>query len=64
MLPPPNPVPPAAILEAEMNALSGCLKVNQTSHNAIELLRNSLLLQNAVVRTGQVYGFYADTRRL
>ncbi|KIM84681.1 hypothetical protein PILCRDRAFT_818279 [Piloderma croceum F 1598] len=45
MPPPPDPLPPAGILEPEINALSGCLK-------------------NAVVKTGQVYAFYADTRRL
>ncbi|KAG6918678.1 hypothetical protein DXG01_012496 [Tephrocybe rancida] len=45
MLPPPDPPIPLAILEAEMNALSTCLK-------------------NAAVKTGQIYGFYADTRRL
>ncbi|KAG6857649.1 hypothetical protein H0H87_010218 [Tephrocybe sp. NHM501043] len=45
MLPPPDPPAPLAILEPEMNALSGCLK-------------------NAAVKTGQIYGFYADTRRL
>ncbi|KAG5654279.1 hypothetical protein H0H81_005128 [Sphagnurus paluster] len=45
MLPPPDPQVPHAILEPEMNALSGCLK-------------------NAAVKTGQIYGFYADTRKL
>ncbi|GBE78527.1 hypothetical protein SCP_0114160 [Sparassis crispa] len=45
MPPPPVPPPPLAILEAEMNALSSCLR-------------------NATVKTGQIYGFYADVKRL
>ncbi|KAA1468409.1 hypothetical protein DENSPDRAFT_463959 [Dentipellis sp. KUC8613] len=45
MLPPPDPKPPKAILEPEMDMLSGCLR-------------------NTAVKMGQVYGFYADVRRL
>ncbi|KAH9947958.1 hypothetical protein B0H21DRAFT_890900 [Amylocystis lapponica] len=45
MLPPPVPAPPLGILEAEVNALTTCLR-------------------NSVVKTGQVYGFYSDARRL
>ncbi|KAI0762563.1 hypothetical protein C8Q74DRAFT_1337137 [Fomes fomentarius] len=45
MPPPPDPVLPLGILEAEITALSSCL-------------------QNAVVKTGQVYAFYTDVRRL
>ncbi|TFY80145.1 hypothetical protein EWM64_g3870 [Hericium alpestre] len=45
MLPPPDPKPPQAILEPEVDMLTGCLK-------------------NIAVKTGQIYGFYADARRL
>ncbi|KAI0063106.1 hypothetical protein BV25DRAFT_1824656 [Artomyces pyxidatus] len=45
MLPPPDPQPPKAILESEMDALANCLRA-------------------AAVKTGQIYGFYADARRL
>ncbi|THH20988.1 hypothetical protein EW146_g474 [Bondarzewia mesenterica] len=45
MPPPPVPAPPQAILEPEMNALSGCLR-------------------NTGVRTGQIYYFYDDARRM
>ncbi|KAI0044372.1 hypothetical protein FA95DRAFT_262211 [Auriscalpium vulgare] len=45
MLPPPDPQPPKAILEAEFDALSSSLRT-------------------AAVKTGQIYGFYADSTRL
>ncbi|KAI1786297.1 hypothetical protein LXA43DRAFT_927779, partial [Ganoderma leucocontextum] len=45
MPPPPDPTPPLGILEAEITALSSCLRT-------------------AVVKKGQIYGFYTDVKRL
>ncbi|KAF8238410.1 hypothetical protein L208DRAFT_1456920 [Tricholoma matsutake] len=50
MPPPPDPPVPHTILEPEVRALSTCLMV--------------VLVFNAAVKTGQIYGFYADARRL
>lgn len=61
MPPPPVPLPPAGILEAEINALGGCLRVSYSSSIGELWLHQ---LQNAVMKTGQVYGFYADTRKV
>ena len=61
MPPPPVPLPPAGILEAEINALGGCLRVSYSSSIGELWLYQ---LQNAVMKTGQVYGFYADTRKV
>ena len=49
------------ILEPEMIALQRCLKVCQ---KVFLSGLNSNILQDTVIKTGQVYSFYADTRKL
>ena len=61
MPPPPVPLPPSGILEAEVNALGGCFRVSYSLSTGELWLHQP---QNAIVKTGQVYGFYADTRRM
>ena len=50
------------ILEPEMIALQRCLKACycQKSYQALY----STALQDTIIKTGQVYSFYADTHRL
>ncbi|KAF8139836.1 hypothetical protein EV363DRAFT_1205844, partial [Boletus edulis] len=52
MPPPPAPAGKAVMLEREANALSSCFKASARFY------------RNAVVKTGQIYAFHADTRRL
>jgi len=57
----PRPVPDK-ILQPELAALAQCLKV---SNRHITLIHNhSYTMQDVVIRTGQIYSFYADVRRL
>lgn len=64
MPPPPEPrVGPLKIMEAEVNALSGCLKVCKVTMSP-GYISDISIAQNAVVKIGQIYGFYADTQKL
>ncbi|KAL0576377.1 hypothetical protein V5O48_005598 [Marasmius crinis-equi] len=61
MPPPPVPAPQMTILEPEMNALSGCLKVLLAS-NSVDFIFS--LYQNAAVKSGQIFRFYSDAQQL
>ncbi|KAK1215429.1 hypothetical protein PQX77_021968 [Marasmius sp. AFHP31] len=62
MPPPPVPAPQMTILEPEMNALSGCLKVLLVYDPAVLTLIPPN--QNAAVKSGQILRFYSDTQKL
>lgn len=61
MPPPPAPAGKVAMLEREANALSSCFKA---SAGSITFECYFHLEQNAVIKTGQIYAFHADARRL
>jgi hypothetical protein len=61
MLPPPVPAPPKAILEPEMDALSLSLRVRLPLRSLVRHLKPS---QSVAVKTGEIYAFYSDTRKL
>ena len=66
MLPPPDPLPPKAILEPELDALAVCLRVRKSTGIVFRCRHNhfGILYQNAAVKTSQVHAFFADTKRL
>ena len=65
MPPPPDPAPPLAILEAEITALSSCLQVSIVFFQYVPAHSTfCAYTQAAVVKTGQIYGFYKDVKRL
>ena len=66
MLPPPDPLPPKAILEPELDALAICLRVRKSTGIVFRglIIILEILYQNAAVKTSQVHAFFADTKRL
>lgn len=59
---PPPPDPPQGILVPEIAALSTCVQVCITVVTC--MFRVKLPVQNMAVKTGQIYGFFADAQRL
>ena len=65
MPPPPVPVLAQGIMAPEARALSGSLKVGiVVAMDGVCSLTPYVLPQTAAVKTGQLYRFYADTKRL
>lgn len=63
MPPPPDPVAPKRILEQEMDGLKSCFRVSPI-RLTVSILSVKFSQQNTMVKTGQLYAFYADTRKL
>ena len=53
---------PDKVLQPEFDALAQCLKVS--NRHIINLQPQLYHSQDVVIRTGQIYSFYADVRRL
>jgi len=59
---PPPPNPPPVLLEQEIESLRRCLQVCFLYFSSPA--KADSRQQNAMLKTGQVYAFYADTHRL